>query len=682
MTLQPGTTFGGFRIEEPLGRGGMASVYRAYEAGLDRYVAVKVLPAEFLHDPTFAERFNREARVVARLEHPNIIPIYNFGIDELGRIPWMSMRLIGGGALSSLIRRTRLPYERSLRILHGVAEALDYAHTKGVVHRDVKPQNILLDESERVYLADFGIAKMVEAAGGLTQTGMISGTPQYMAPEQATGLHIDQRADVYAVGIVAYEMFTGRVPFTADTPVAVLMKQVSEPLPRPAANEVPEALVEAILRCTAKRPEERWPTTLAFVQALQAGLLDFQTPQVSAPAWPSGDVAAGSAEGLPALPDAPVDEAFDAGRTESETRAAATPTWRGPRTVDARRPTHVPRSTAPAQAAYDEPATQAATPPRSGVSTPLIVAGVLGLGLLVVLAAGLWMVWRWSSGSGQADAPPVAVRPQPTDQPQTAQASAAPTPMSSPVVSAPREASAPTPNPRVPQEGSPAPATTPRPPVFTPPPAPTPSVPPASTGPSADTRAQLERLRQGRKDERVDALLELGDRREDAAYVVPALAEALRDSSEDVRLRAAEALGKFGSAGVPAQAALVAALDGPDMVATEAAKSLGKLGPGARDAPLALGRVLQRSDVYLRREAAKALIRFGPGASTALRALTEALTGDKDKIVRLSAAQALGAIGSAAQEAVPALRRALDDKDSLVAAKAREALQRITGSEG
>ena len=171
-----GETFGAYRIIEPLGRGGMASVYKVYEAALDRYVALKVLPGEFLHDETFAERFKREAKVVARLEHPNIIPIHAFGIER--GIPWMAMRLISGGALSSLLRGGRLTHERIITILRGAADALDYAHGKGVVHRDVKPQNILLDEAERVYLADFGIAKMVEGSGALTQTGMITGTPQ------------------------------------------------------------------------------------------------------------------------------------------------------------------------------------------------------------------------------------------------------------------------------------------------------------------------------------------------------------------------------------------------------------------------------------------------------------------------------------------------------------------------
>jgi serine/threonine-protein kinase len=272
MALAPGTNLGAYRIIEPLGKGGMAAVYKAYEAALDRYVAIKVLPGEFLHDDTFAGRFEREAKVIARLEHPNIVPIHSYGIDNGS--PWMAMRLVAGGTLHALLKQRRLDADHVVRTLQGVAAALDYAHGKGVIHRDVKPQNVLLDDAERVYLADFGIARMVEGSSALTATGMISGTPQYMAPEQATGQPVDHRADIYALGIMAYEMFMGRVPFSADTPVAVLLKHVQEPLPIPSPVDVPEPLVRALLKCVAKKPEDRWSSATEFANALAMGLAE------------------------------------------------------------------------------------------------------------------------------------------------------------------------------------------------------------------------------------------------------------------------------------------------------------------------------------------------------------------------------------------------------------------------
>ena len=284
--LSAGSNLGPYRIIEPVGRGGMASVFKAYEASLDRYVALKVLPPEFLHDPTFAERFRREAQTVARLEHPQIIPIFAYDIDTATGTPWMAMRLIAGGSLSQRIKRGRLAPLESARILKDVADALDYAHTAGVIHRDVKPQNVLLDDAGRVYLADFGIAKMVESTAHMTQTGMITGTPQYMAPEQALGKSIDKSIDIYALGIVAYELFTGRVPFSADTPVAVLMKQASEPMPLPPVSEVREEVTRAILRATAKDPAGRWPTASAFARAVSAATTSMEpigeTSQMSA----------------------------------------------------------------------------------------------------------------------------------------------------------------------------------------------------------------------------------------------------------------------------------------------------------------------------------------------------------------------------------------------------------------
>ena len=265
-TLPPGTTVGPFRIVGVLGRGGMATVYEAYDDRLERAIALKVLPPEFLHGGEFARRFEREARVVAKLEHPNIVPIYASGIDE--GIPWMSMRLLAGGNMGMLLRTSRPDPGKALHLLRSIADALDYAHARGVVHRDIKPTNILLDGADGVCVGDFGLAQMLDGAPGLTRTGILTGTPHYMAPEQALGNPADQRSDIYSLGIVAYEIFVGGIPFRADSPVAVLMKHVHEPLPAPPYGLVPPALMRAIETAAAKDPGDRWPSAGAFVTAL------------------------------------------------------------------------------------------------------------------------------------------------------------------------------------------------------------------------------------------------------------------------------------------------------------------------------------------------------------------------------------------------------------------------------
>jgi len=252
------------------------------------------------------------------------------------------MRLLSGGSLSARLKSGgRLPQARSFEILRGVASALDYAHAAGVIHRDVKPQNILIDEHEHVYLADFGIAKMVEGAPGLTQTGMITGTPQYMAPEQALGSALDHRADIYSLGVVAYECLTGRVPFTADTPLAVLMKHARDPFPLPPVSEVSEPLADVLLKALAKAPADRWPTARAFVDGLQHA---------------------------------------------SETATLRTPTTLVAATVVSR------ASPAPGQPAPGRGGTPAPARVRSGSSlAPWILGAVLGA---AVLAAAAWQLWR------------------------------------------------------------------------------------------------------------------------------------------------------------------------------------------------------------------------------------------------------------------------------------------------
>jgi len=269
-TLAPGTTVGLFQIVGVLGRGGMATVYEAYDRRLERAVALKVLPPEFLHDGTFAKRFENEARVIAKLEHPNIVPIYASGIDE--GIPWMGMRLLAGGNMGTLLENGRPALSFAVQMLRDVADALDYAHARGVVHRDIKPTNILRDGSGRMCVADFGLAQMLEGGPGLTRTGTLIGTPQYMAPEQVLGNQADHRSDIYSLGIVAYEMFVGHVPFKGDSPVAVLLKHVNDSVPTPRDGFLPSLLMPAIEKALAKDPGDRWPSAGAFVAALEAAV--------------------------------------------------------------------------------------------------------------------------------------------------------------------------------------------------------------------------------------------------------------------------------------------------------------------------------------------------------------------------------------------------------------------------
>ncbi len=270
------TTIGRYEIRGELGRGGMAAVFRGYDPRFNRDVAVKVLPREFLHDPNFRARFEREARTIAALEHPAIVPVYDYGEDaDLGQ-PYLVMRLMPGGSLADRLAQGRLDPDEAARILSQLAPALDQAHAKGIVHRDLKPGNILFDSYGNPHIADFGLAKLTESSVNLSASGVL-GTPAYLSPEQARGdKEIDGRSDVYAVGAILYQMLTGHQPFEADTPIAMVFKHISEPPPRlsQARPDLPAGYEAVILRAMAKEKADRFPTatSLASTLASHAGL--------------------------------------------------------------------------------------------------------------------------------------------------------------------------------------------------------------------------------------------------------------------------------------------------------------------------------------------------------------------------------------------------------------------------
>ena len=217
---------GRYEIRAELGRGGMATVYRAYDPRFTREVAIKVLPREFLHDTQFRARFEREARTIATLEHPAIVPVYDFGEED--KQPYIVMRLMTGGSLADRLSHSPLSLLESARIFNRLTPALDRAHSKGVIHRDLKPGNILFDDDNNPYISDFGIAKITEAGTVYTHSGGIVGTPAYMSPEQARGdRDIDSRSDIYALGAILYEMLTGRLPYEADTPMGLAVKHIT-----------------------------------------------------------------------------------------------------------------------------------------------------------------------------------------------------------------------------------------------------------------------------------------------------------------------------------------------------------------------------------------------------------------------------------------------------------------------
>jgi serine/threonine protein kinase len=286
MALESGKTIGKYRIIERLGRGGMADVYKAHQAALDRYVAVKVLHSFLAEDPDFIGRFEREAQAVAKLRHSNIVQVIDF--DHEGDSYYMVMEFIDGPTLKTELReRSRMgqPFDpkEAARILTAIGNAVDYAHRRGMVHRDLKPSNIMFTAEGQPVLTDFGIAKMV-GAKRYTVTGAVSGTPVYMSPEQGQGQFGDERSDIYSLGVILYEMVTGQVPFDADTPFAIIMKHINDPLPLPrhVYPQLSESIERVVLRALSKNPDDRYQTAGEMARALQQALVAPAVPIVSA----------------------------------------------------------------------------------------------------------------------------------------------------------------------------------------------------------------------------------------------------------------------------------------------------------------------------------------------------------------------------------------------------------------
>lgn len=473
MTSLIGRRLGRYEIHAELGRGGMARVYRAVDTLLQRPVALKVLAAQLSLDPEFIRRFEREATTAANLHHPAIVTIYDVG--EQDGLYYIAMEYISGRSLHAVLEeRTTLGLGYAVSLLDPVARALDYAHAQGAVHRDIKPHNILIARDGRVLLTDFGIAQTPDSDGErLTRTGIFMGTPEYISPEQAEARRVDGRSDLYGLGVVAYEVITGRVPFSGSTPqLIVAHAQLPPPPPSSVLAHLPGELDEVLARALAKQPERRYPTGLALVDALRAVAERYGTPLATREQLAGLADAAGASplpdlpQAIPAPPPRPRPAAPPAVTIEPAPAGVASVTARtaaAPRPLEASVPS--PAATAPRQPASAwRPATTADRPrPRGdGSALPVLLIGAL---LVLVTAGFIFVVAR-----GLATLPPPApttpglVAPSPTEG---AAASATPAPTATPPASTPvppTSAPPPTEPATLPLPPLPAPSATPEPP--------------------------------------------------------------------------------------------------------------------------------------------------------------------------------------------------------------------------
>jgi len=364
-----GRTLGRYQIVAQIGEGGMATVYKAYQPGLNRFVALKVLPPIHARQPDFSERFRREAEAIGNLNHPNILPVFDSGQEE--GYSFLVMRYVEGARTLKEVMSERLGLDRIAALVDQIASALDCAHRQGVVHRDVKPTNVLMD-GDWALLTDFGLAKMVESSVKLTGSGVGVGTPAYMSPEQGQGLPVDLRSDIYSLGVVLFEMLTGQIPHNAETPFAIVVKRVTEPLPLPRTvnPELSEAVEQVLLKALARDPADRYDSAGALAEAFRQAV----GPQMAAAAaTAAGPLPAGAAAAAPSAPTAPLPLAaapLPGGAAAPSAPTAPPPLAAAPLPVGAAAPS-APTAPLPLAAA-PLPSGAAAPPSPAAVPAPVV----------------------------------------------------------------------------------------------------------------------------------------------------------------------------------------------------------------------------------------------------------------------------------------------------------------------
>lgn len=416
MQNMSGRKLGQYELRERLGRGGMAEVYKAYQPSMDRFIAIKVMLGHIAGEAEFVERFRREAHAVGKLRHPHIVQIFDFGVED--EVYYMAMEFIRGGNLKEHIDTTqKLPLRDALQIASQVTDALVYAHAAGMIYRDLKPANVMFadDAHQHAILTDFGIARILGQTG-LTGTGVSVGTPDYISPEIGQGEESDHRADIYAMGIMLYEMLTGNVPYSADTPLAVVLKHIQAPLPTRAdyGDDVPEALEKVILRCLAKNPDDRFETAQALKDALDQArrTLDQKaaTQKTEQPAEPATQVSQ-NVETRPGMVQTPDEKTPDEKTPDEKTPDEKTP---DEKTLETE---HNQTEKMP------EPAAEA--PTRNNMT---LIAAIVAL--VVLFGAGLFALSEGEGTGGDDDETIVAavtdvtdeaeIVPPPTDEPAPA----------------------------------------------------------------------------------------------------------------------------------------------------------------------------------------------------------------------------------------------------------------------